>query len=296
MTGPAPREELLAEVVQSFDKADDPRLREILQAAARHVHAFVSEVGLTREEWRTGIDFLTAVGKKCDEVRQEFILMSDTFGVSSLVEMQNFAGSEGATENTVLGPFYVPGSPVREFGASILENEDPGTPLLVQGRVVDLEGKPIPGALLDIWQNATNRLYAVQDPNQDPNNLRGQFYSRDDGSFEFRTIQPVPYPIPDDGPIGEMLRISGRHPWRAAHIHVVASARGHKTLTTHIFDANSDYLDSDAVFGVRDSLIIDFARDPSGKGLAARFDITLERETEKVAAPAAGREKAGAQG
>ena len=295
MTRPAPQEELLEEVVQSFAKADDPRLREILQAAARHLHAFVSETGLTRDEWRTGIDFLTAVGQKCDEVRQEFILMSDTFGVSSLVEMQNFAGTEGATENTVLGPFYVPGSPVRDFGASILENEDPGPRLLVQGRVVDLEGKPIAGALLDIWQNATNRLYAVQDPNQDPNNLRGKFYTRDDGSFEFRAVKPVPYPIPDDGPIGEMLRVSGRHPWRAAHIHVVVSAPGYKTLTTHIFDRNSDYLDSDAVFGVRDSLIVDFAKDPSGDGLQAQFDITLEPEAEKAAAPAR-KEAAGAQG
>jgi catechol 1,2-dioxygenase len=295
MTRPAPQEELLEEVVQSFAKADDPRLREILQAAARHLHAFVSETGLTRDEWRTGIDFLTAVGQKCDEVRQEFILMSDTFGVSSLVEMQNFAGTEGATENTVLGPFYVPGSPVRDFGASILENEDPGPRLLVQGRVVDLEGKPIAGALLDIWQNATNRLYAVQDPNQDPNNLRGKFYSRDDGTFEFRAVKPVPYPIPDDGPIGEMLRVSGRHPWRAAHIHVVVSAPGYKTLTTHIFDRNSDYLDSDAVFGVRDSLIVDFAKDPSGDGLQAQFDITLEPEAEKAKAPAR-REAAGAQG
>lgn len=295
MTRPAPREELLDEVVQSFAKAPDPRLREILQAAARHLHAFVSETGLTREEWRAGIDFLTAVGQKCDEVRQEFILMSDTFGVSSLVEMQNFAGVEGATENTVLGPFYVPGSPVREFGASILENEDPGPRLLVQGRVVDLEGKPIAGALLDIWQNATNRLYAVQDPNQDPNNLRGKFYTREDGSFEFRAVKPVPYPIPDDGPIGEMLRVSGRHPWRAAHIHVVVSAPGHKTLTTHIFDRGSDYLDSDAVFGVRDSLIVDFAKDPSGDGLLAQFDIRLEPEAEKAPAPA-GKEAAGAQG
>jgi protocatechuate 3,4-dioxygenase beta subunit len=295
MTRPAPQKELLEEVVQSFAKADDPRLREILQAAARHLHAFVSETGLTRDEWRTGIDFLTAVGQKCDEVRQEFILMSDTFGVSSLVEMQNFAGTEGATENTVLGPFYVHGSPVRDFGASILENEDPGPRLLVQGRVVDLDGKPIAGALLDIWQNATNRLYAVQDPNQDPNNLRGKFYTRDDGTFEFRAVKPVPYPIPDDGPIGEMLRVSGRHPWRAAHIHVVVSAPGYKTLTTHIFDRNSDYLDSDAVFGVRDSLIVDFAKDPAGDGLQAQFDITLEPEAGKAAAPAR-KEAAGAQG
>ncbi|MBO0705504.1 MAG: 6-chlorohydroxyquinol-1,2-dioxygenase [Candidatus Dormibacteraeota bacterium] len=295
MTRPAPQEELLEEVVQSFAEAPDPRLREIMQAAARHVHAFVSEVGLTRDEWRTGIDFLTAVGQKCDEVRQEFILMSDTFGVSSLVEMQNFAGVEGATENTVLGPFYVSGSPVRDFGASVLEDEDPGPRLLVQGRVVDLEGKPVAGALLDVWQNATNRLYAVQDPNQDPNNLRGKFSTRDDGSFEFRTIKPVPYPIPDDGPVGDMLRITGRHPWRAAHIHVVVSAPGYKTLTTHIFDRDSDYLDSDAVFGVRDSLIVDFAKDPSGDGLLAQFDITLEPEAEKAAAPA-GKAAARAQG
>ena len=271
-------QELLDDVVASFDQCPDPRVREIAQAAVRHLHAFVSEVGLTREEWRAGIDFLTAVGHMCSDTRQEFILLSDTLGISSLVEGASVEAPEGTTENTVLGPFYVPNSPLRQLGDSTLENADEGPPLRVRGRVTDLDGAPLAGAEIDVWQNATNRLYAVQDPNQDPNNLRGRFHAADDGTFEFRAIRPVPYPVPNDGPVGRMLASTGRHPWRAAHVHLLVSAPGHRTLTTHLFDAESQYLDSDAVFGVRDSLVVTFTPDPTTPGgLLADFDLKLAK-------------------
>lgn len=271
----SPQAELLDEVVASFDACPDPRLREVVQAAVRHLHAFVSEVRPTHEEWRAGIDFLTAVGQMCSDTRQEFVLMSDVLGVSSLVDAIVAGGPEGSTESTVLGPFYVPGSPLRQLGDSTLENPDPGTPLRVRGRVTDLDGRPLAGAEIDVWQNASNRLYAVQDPNQHPHNLRGRFHADAEGRFEFHAIRPVPYPIPNDGPIGRLLQATGRHPWRAAHVHLLVSAAGHRTLTTHLFDAESRYLDSDAVFGVRDSLVVRLAPDPATGGLQADFDVRL---------------------
>jgi catechol 1,2-dioxygenase len=277
MTSTDRQSRLVDDVVSTYRDCSDPRLRQIMEAAVRHLHNFVSEVGLTRDEWIAGIEFLTAVGQMSTPTRQEFILLSDTLGVSSLVEMLGFGGAPGATENTVLGPFYVPGSPVRAAGDSISVGDQPGTPLVIRGRVSDLDGRPLPGATLDVWQTATNGLYAVQDPDQDPFNLRGVFHAGDDGSFEFRTVRPVPYQIPHDGPVGRLLAATGRHPWRAAHIHIIASAPGYKTLTTHVFDADSDHLDSDAVFGVRHSLIVKFTG-PSDD-LTGQFDIALERET-----------------
>lgn len=272
------QQQLLEDVIQAFGDCPDERLREIMQAAVRHLHGFVADVRLTTEEWKTGIDFLTAVGQACTPTRQEFILLSDTLGLSSLTEMVSVDLAEAATENTVLGPFYVPGSPIRERGDSIIEDPDDGTPATLRGRVTDLRGNPLGGALLDVWQNASNRLYAVQDPTQTPTNLRGKFRTADDGGFAFRTIRPVPYTIPDDGPVGHMLAAARRHPWRPAHIHFLVSAPGHKTLTTHVFDGDSDYLESDAVFGVRDSLVVSF--EPSGDGgeVVATFDIALEPE------------------
>jgi hydroxyquinol 1,2-dioxygenase len=275
MTASEGDERLLADVVTSFSRSPDPRLQQVMQAAVRHLHAFVSEVRPTHDEWLAAIEFLTAVGQKSSGVRQEFILLSDVLGVSSLVEMTAFGGGEGATENTVLGPFYVPGSPLRGYGDSILESADQGQPLLVRGRVTDLAGRPLAGATVDVWQNASSGLYAVQDATQHPHNLRGRFVTGEDGAFEFRTIRPVSYSIPDDGPVGRMLEASGRHPWRAAHVHLLVSAPGHRTLTTHIFDAESDYLDSDAVFGVRDSLVVGFAADAGTGALTARFDVAL---------------------
>jgi catechol 1,2-dioxygenase len=268
------QQQLLADVLATYRDCPDPRLRQIMEAAIRHLHAFASEVGLTRDEWMTGIEFLTAVGHMSMPKRQEFILLSDTLGVSSLVEMVGFNGAPGATENTILGPFYVPGSPRRNLGDSIVVGPESGTPLLIRGRVTDLGGRPVAGATLDVWQASPTGTYAVEDPTQDPDNLRGVFEVDADGAFEFRTVRPVPYQIPHDGPVGGLLALTARHPWRAAHIHVIASAAGYKSLTTHVFDADSDYLDSDAVFGVRQSLIVGFVEEAGA--LTGRFDIVLE--------------------
>lgn len=265
----------LLDQVQNSIRTSDPRMREILQSAVRHLHAFVAEVRLTHAEWEAAIGFLTAVGQACTPTRQEFILLSDVLGVSSQVEMTSAGTPEGATENTVLGPFYVPGSPVRQMGESILEDdEDEGPRAIVTGRVLDLGGSPVEGARLDIWQNASNGLYAVQDPDQNPMNLRGVFVTGPDGRFAFRTVRPVPYSIPDDGPVGALLTVMGRHPWRPAHIHFLVTAPGCVPLTTHVFDGESDYLDTDAVFGVRNSLVMTFRPADEGE-FAADFDILL---------------------
>ena len=273
----AAEERLLTEVIATHDHAPNVRVAEIVTAAIRHLHEFVSEVGLTRDEWAAGIEFLTATGQMSSDTRQEFILLSDVLGVSSLVEMISFNGAPGVTDNTVLGPFYVPGSPSRARGDTIVMADDGGTPLVVRGQVRDLEGRPLPGARLDVWQTSANGLYAVQDARQPQDNLRGLFTADENGDFEFRTVRPIPYQIPDDGPVGTMIDAVGRHNWRAAHIHVIASAEGYKTLTTHIFDAGSDYLDSDAVFGVRAGLITKFRpAEPGEDAMSCHFDIVLE--------------------
>jgi hydroxyquinol 1,2-dioxygenase len=264
--------EHLAQVQASFDDAADPRLAEILRAAVAHLHAFVAEVGLTRDEWFAGIDFLTRVGQMCDGQRQETILLSDTLGVSMLVEMLNHAAAPGTTEPTVFGPFHVDGAPERPQGGSIVDGDAvDGEPLTVQGQVRDQHGRPVGGARLDVWQTAPNGLYDVQDPAQPEMNLRGVFTTRADGGYSFRTVRPVAYPIPEDGPVGEMLRATGRHNWRPAHIHFLVSAPGHKPVITHVFDRESRYLDADAVFGVRPSLVLDMG------GGTATFDPVLER-------------------
>jgi protocatechuate 3,4-dioxygenase beta subunit len=253
-TGP---NEISATVVASFDACPDPRLRELLQALVRHLHAFAIETGLTEREWARAIAELTATGKITDDVRQEFVLWSDTLGLSMLVDALAHPSSTAATESTVLGPFYAPGSPLREYGESMIE-APAGMPTLVHGRVLGVDGTPIANAELDVWQNGDNRLYAVQDAESDEDHLRGRYRTRADGSYAFVGVRPVPYTIPSDGPVGQMLSRTGRHPWRPAHIHLIVSADGYQSLTTHIFDAESAYLDSDAVFAVKPSLLRDF--------------------------------------
>ncbi len=270
-------DELLAEVLSRPAESTDPRLREIIDAAIRHLHAFVEEVGLRRTEWFAGIQFLTAVGQMCDDRRQEFILLSDTLGVSTLVEMITHDGVDGSTENTVLGPFYVPGSPARAYGETMLVDADPGDRVVIRGTVTDIDGAPISGATLDCWQNATEGFYAVQRPDvQSAENLRGIYTTGADGAFEIRTVRPVPYPIPSDGPVGDMLKALGRNWMRPGHTHIWARAEGYKDLITHLFDEQTDHLHDDAVFGVRDSLVRGFRRDDNGE-LATRFDIVLDR-------------------
>jgi catechol 1,2-dioxygenase len=250
-------EDITAAVLASFTDVPDPRLRELMQSLARHLHAFAIEVRLTEEEWEAGIRILTETGHVTDDKRQEFILWSDTLGLSMLVDSMANEKPEGATEPTVVGPFYVPGSPLRDHGASIMETGE-GTPTWVHGRVLDLNGSPIPGAELDVWEAADSQLYAVQDPDTPEFHLRGRFHAREDGSYAFLTARPVPYPIPYDGPVGRMLATTGRHPWRPAHLHMIVSAAGYETVKTHVFDSASPYLDSDAVFAVKPSLLREF--------------------------------------
>jgi protocatechuate 3,4-dioxygenase beta subunit len=275
MTAMTP-DQLTQQVISAYAGAPEPRLRELFAALIRHLHAFAVETQLTPQEWMAGIEFLTATGQKCDAERQEFILLSDVLGLSSLVDLVNAA--DGATESTVLGPFYVPGAPVREMGEQIGRPED-GEATLVRGYVTDRGGKPLDGATLDIWQSASNGLYDTQDPQQPPFNLRGVFVTGPDGAYEFRTVRPVSYPIPTDGPVGGLLAGAGRHHWRAAHIHAIVSAPGHRSVTTHIFDADNPYLDSDTVFGVKDSLVRQFRRagpqDPADVSYVADMDFVL---------------------
>jgi catechol 1,2-dioxygenase len=269
--------ELLADVLSRYESSPNPRLREISEAAVRHLHAFVEEVGLQRDEWFAGIQFLTATGQKCDETRQEFILLSDTLGVSTLVEFVTHGGTEGTTENTVLGPFYVPGSPARARGESMLVDADDGDRVVIRGTVTDDAGTPLAGATLDCWQNATAGFYAVQQPGaQSADNLRGVYTTDENGTYVVRTVRPVPYPIPFDGPVGDVLRANGRGWMRPGHTHMWVKADGCKDLITHVFDANTDYLHEDAVFGVRPSLVRTFAPDSDGE-FATTFDIVLDR-------------------
>ena len=254
-------DDITASVLERFAATPDARLREVMRSLTAHLHAFVSEVGLTEEEWRAGIGLLTATGDITDATRQEFILWSDALGVSMLVDAVAHELPPGATESTVLGPFYAAGSPLREYGARLAER-DAGAPAWVHGVVRSIDGTPLAGAELDVWQNGDDRLYAVQDPDAPEHHLRGRFRTRADGGFAFLAVRPTAYPIPDDGPVGRMLAATARHPWRPAHIHVVIRADGHRTLTTHLFDDASDYLDSDAVFAVKPSLLRTFvARD-----------------------------------
>ena len=228
---PMTAQELTETVVSRFDTTPDVRLHRVMVALVRHLHAFVTEVGLSEDEWFAGIRFLTETGQISSDTRQEFILLSDTLGVSMLVDLINNRKSLGATESTIFGPFYVPDAPVRANGESIdLNNE--GEPLLVRGAVRSTDGTPLAGALVDVWQTAPNGFYDVQDPTQPRFNFRGRFFTDRSGRYEFRTARPVPYPIPDDGPVGRMLSATGRHPWRAGHIHALVSADGHARLIT----------------------------------------------------------------
>ena len=250
-------------VLQRYAGTPDPRLRTILQSLIRHMHAFVRDVRLTEAEWLAGIQFLTATGHMCDDKRQEMILLSDNLGVSALTNMVSANVPEGATESTVLGPFYVPGSPAREWGESILLRESDELPLFIHGHVRDQDGAPIPHAKIEVWQTDSNGMYDIQDAGQPEDNLRGYYTADDRGAFLVRSIRPTSYPIPTDGPVGVLLKATDRHPFRPAHVHAIVSASGFNTLTTHLFDSEDKYLDSDVVFAVKESLIRHFVKNDS---------------------------------
>ncbi len=257
-----------------LDKCEDPRFREIMAALVKHLHGFIKDIQPTGEEWDRAIRFLTATGQMCDENRQEWVLASDTLGVSMLVDAINHRRPGAATENTVLGPFHKEGAPEREMGSSICL-DGKGDPCRVSGVVRDEAGNPLNGVSLDVWQTNEDGFYDVQQPGVQPDyNMRGLFRTGVDGTYRFTTVKPKPYSIPTDGPVGDMLSAMGRHAMRPAHIHFIVAADGYETVITHLFVEGDSYIDSDAVFGVKDSLVVPFHRE--GDGWAAAFDIVMK--------------------
>ncbi len=233
-----------------------PRLKEIMTSLTRHLHEFAREVSLTPTEWEAGIEFLTEVGHITDEKRQEFILLSDTLGLSAMVDIiANRARDNDWTESSLLGPFFRNGAPKFPNDADISDGAA-GEKLIVSGQVLSHGGKPIARATVDTWQASADGMYDLQQPHRDEMKLRGRFQTDDDGRFRFRTVRPSSYPVPADGPVGRMLRALGRHPYRPAHLHFMFAARGYRTLTTALYLAGDRYLDSDAVFGAKESLVV----------------------------------------
>jgi hydroxyquinol 1,2-dioxygenase len=261
-------------VVDRMADAKDPRFKEVMTSLVKHMHAFAREVDLRPDEWMTAIQFLTATGQKCDEKRQEFILLSDTLGLSMLVVALDQARAAAtlkakttplkATEATVQGPFFWPGAPKLPLGADLAEKRD-STPTYYSGVVTDTSGTPVAGCEIDVWSGDDEGFYDLQKGEAAPMELRAQFRTDAQGRYYFWSLKPTLYPVPVDGPVGAMLTRMGRHPFRPGHMHFMLNAKGHQPLITHLFVSDSDYIESDAVFGVRDSLIIPFKPQPAGK-------------------------------
>jgi hydroxyquinol 1,2-dioxygenase len=280
-------DELVQKVRAAFDHTPDPRLKELMQALVLHLHAFIRDVRLTEAEWQQAIDFLTAVGHITTERRQEFVLLSDVLGTSMQTVNVNYEATAEATEATVLGPFFVEGSPEIPLGGDMADGV-PGEPCWVEGRVTDMDGNPVPGARLEVWEADEDGMYDVQ---YDHGQLAGRAHLFTDGQgrYTFWGLTPTPYPIPQDGPVGRLLEHTTRSPMRASHLHFKATAPGLRTLITHIFVEGDDLLDSDSVFGVKESLVKRFERQPvntatpDGRDLTGRtwsrvrFDIVLPK-------------------
>lgn len=266
-------EENLSEaVITSMSGAKDARFQEIMTGLIKHLHTFIREVNLTEAEWMAGIQFLTAVGQMCDEKRQEFILLSDTLGASTMKDLINHQKRPGVTEYTLLGPFYRPDAPELPLSGNIA-GDLPGEPVILRGRVLAANGQTISNARLDVWQSDAEGSYDLQMAGVVGTALRGVFHTDAEGGYVFRTIKPSCYPVPADGPVGQMLSAMGRHPYRPAHIHFMVSAEGFQPVTTELFASDDSYLDSDAVFGVRESLIVPFMQNDS-EAEAARLGIS----------------------
>ena len=265
---------LTDDVVASYKNCSDPRLQEIMISLVKHLHSFAREVKLTEAEWLKGVEFLTQVGQFCTETRQEFIALSDVLGLEMTVIELNDGTADGATEATLLGPFYIPDAPELAKGATVC-GQPPGEPLDVMGEVQDLKGKPIANALIDVWQAGDDGLYSSQDPHKQKFELRGRFRSDCEGTYHFKSVMPKGYQIPSDGPVSELMRLTGRSLWRPAHLHFMISAKGYKRLTTHLFPKGASHLDEDAVFGVKKTLIQDFKRNADGKGYTLNFNFVL---------------------
>jgi len=271
---------LTAAALARLAKAPNSRMKQIMTSLIRHLHGFVRETGLTPAEWKTGIEFLTAVGHITDDRRQEFILLSDTLGASAMVDLVRHRRLEHGTDSSLLVPFYREGAPELPLGASIA-GDTPGDAIVLRGQVTHARGRPLAGALLDVWQAAPDGKYDIQDEHQTGMNLRGRFRTGADGRYEFRSVKPKSYPVPDDGPVGVLLRAQGRHPYRPAHIHFMITADGYEPLITALYIAGDSYIESDAVFGAKQSLTVGYhkSRAANGKGERApdaiEFDFTL---------------------
>ncbi len=253
-------------VRERFAECPDPRLNQLFDSLIRHLHEFAREVRLTPGEWMSGINFLTAAGHITNEKRQEFILLSDTLGLSALVDiLQNGDKPEQITESSLLGPFFREGAPKMPFDADIAGPVE-GERVLLHGRVTSIYGKLVANATIDVWQAGPNGLYDLQDDTQPEMNLRARFHTDSEGRYRFRSIKPASYPVPTDGPVGQMLNAVGRHPFRPAHIHFLITAPDYETLTTALYIDGDEYLDSDAVFGSRKSLVVGYSQSNKNGG------------------------------
>jgi catechol 1,2-dioxygenase len=252
-------------VLEAMAQAPNPRLREVMASFVRHMHAFVRETQLTEPEWEQGVAFLNRIGAATHDLHNEGILFSDAIGVSTLVCLLN-NGDEGATESAsaLLGPFWRLGVPEMANGDSIVRSPTDGPALFAQCRITDPQRRPLAGVEVHVWHSSPRGFYENQDPEQAPMNLRGVFHTDAEGRFSFRSVKPAGYPVPTDGPVGDLLRAQMRHPYRPAHLHVLARAPGFKTLVTQIFVDDDPYLTSDVVFGVTRALIGDYQRHESG--------------------------------
>ncbi len=272
-------EDLAQAVIDRMKDCKDPRFKSVMTSLISHIHAFAREVQLTPQEWMTALEFLTATGQKCDDKRQEFILISDTLGLSmqvvgiaqakAIAANQNAVSATPATEATVQGPFFIEGAPVLPLGAD-LQGSLAGDPTHYSGKVTDLDGKPVHNCAFDVWSSDTEGFYDVQMGENPPMQLRAQLRTDAQGRYDFWSVKPAKYPVPIDGPGGAMLLAMGRHPFRPGHMHMMLRAEGFAPLVTHLFVSDSEYLDSDAVFGVRNSLIVDFNKHPPGVGPGGR--------------------------
>jgi hydroxyquinol 1,2-dioxygenase len=271
--------------VQRWATARDPRLSELMSALVRHLHAFAREVRLTEAEWMAAMQWLTRTGQISDEKREEFILASDVLGLSMLVVQMNHRLDPAATPATVLGPFHIEGSPELGYGEDMSQGV-PGTPLYLSGTVVDLDGKPVPGGVLDVWQADTEGAYESQVPDVDEARLRAKYTTREDGSYCVRTIAPKGYTIPMDGPVGDLIGRTAISHFRPAHVHFLINVPGYEPLITHLFQEGAEYLDSDVVFGTKAELVVPFEpREPgptpdggtsAEPWLEARYDFVLQ--------------------
>lgn len=255
---------ITAAVIERLEQSKSARIREVSKSLVRHLHDFVRDIEPTQEEWTQAIRFLTETGQRCSDTRQEFILLSDTLGVSMLVDAINHRLQKGATESTVLGPFFVEQAPERALGDLI--DHRAGPPLLCEGVVTDVNGVPLESAIIDTWHSDAHGFYDVQsEEGKAVLTGRARLCTDGQGRYWFRTIVPRYYPIPHDGPVGRMLQAQGRHPNRPAHVHFIVQAPGYETLVTHVFLAGDPYLDSDVVFGVKDSLVQSLVDQPAGE-------------------------------